>query len=111
VRLAAGLSGKQLLGGGPKRMLRQSFAADLPDFVFRRRKMGFAVPIGAWLRTSMRPMLHDLLEASDSFAASHFNTPILKRMMSDHDSHRADYSQPLYALMMLELWWRSQRRL
>lgn len=111
VCLAAGLSGEQLLGGGPKRMLRQSFAADLPDFVFRRRKMGFAVPIGAWLRTSLRPMLHDLLEASDSFAASHFSTPILKRIVSDHDSHRADYSQPLYALMMLELWWRSQRRL
>jgi len=104
VRLAARLSSEQLLADGPKPMLRQSFAADLPDFVFRRGKMGFAMPIGQWLRGSLRPMLHDLLEAKDSFAAGHFNTIVLKRIMDDHDARRADYSQPLYALMMLELW-------
>jgi asparagine synthase (glutamine-hydrolysing) len=104
VHLAAGLSGEQLLADGPKPMLRQSFAADLPGFVFRRGKMGFAVPIGQWLRGSLRPMLRDLLEAKDSFAAGHFNISVLKRMMDDHQTRRADYSQPLYALMMLELW-------
>jgi hypothetical protein len=49
-------------------------------------------------------MLRDLLEAKDSFAAGHFNISVLKRMMDDHETRRADYSQPLYALMMLELW-------
>ncbi|HEX2972726.1 MAG TPA: asparagine synthase (glutamine-hydrolyzing) [Tepidisphaeraceae bacterium] len=109
VQFAASLSTDQLLGGGPKRMLREAFAADLPDFVFKRRKMGFAVPIGDWFRDSLRPMLHDLLFASDSFAADHFRRPFIQQLIADHEQFRADHSQRLYALLMLELWWRTSK--
>ena len=71
VQFAAGLSGAELLGNGPKRMLREAFSADLPEWVFRRRKMGFAVPIGRWLRVELRDMLRDHLFGSDSFASTH----------------------------------------
>ena len=106
VHLAAGLSTAQLLKGGPKRMLREAFAADLPPFVFRRKKMGFAVPIGQWLRDSLRPMVHDLLTAADSFAAAHFQGKIVRTMIGDHITGKTDHSQRLYSLLMLELWWR-----
>lgn len=106
VSFAAGLTTDQLLRGGPKRMLREAFAGDLPAWVFKRKKMGFAVPIGDWLRTSLRPMLHDLLFATNSFAAGHFNKPVLERMIAEHQEMRVDHSQRLYALLMLELWWR-----
>jgi asparagine synthase (glutamine-hydrolysing) len=106
VHLASGLSTVQLLKGGPKRMLREAFAADLPDSVFRRKKMGFAVPIGDWLRDSLRPMLEDLLTSADSFASKHFEKKIYRGMINDHCSSAFDHSQRLYALLMLELWWR-----
>jgi asparagine synthase (glutamine-hydrolysing) len=96
----------ELMGEGPKALLRRAFAADLPKSVFRRKKMGFAVPIGDWLRTSLRPMLHDSLFAVDSFAAGHFNRPVIEKMIADHQEKRQDHSQRLYALLMLELWWR-----
>lgn len=105
VRLVAGLSTAQLLSGGPKHLLRRAFAEDLPPFVFRRKKMGFAVPIGQWLRESLRPMMEDLLFARDSFAASHFQPTAVRALVDDHCSSRADHSQRLYALLMLELWW------
>lgn len=106
VRLAAGLSTEQLLKGGPKRMLREAFTADLPEFVFRRRKMGFAVPIGQWLRESLRPMMEDLLGAKDSFASAHFQKKAWRDMIDNHCAKKADHSQRLYSLLMLELWWR-----
>jgi asparagine synthase (glutamine-hydrolysing) len=109
VRCAAGLSTSQLLGGGRKRMLREAFSADLPPEVFSRRKMGFALPIGEWLRDELCPMMHDLLNASDSFAAANFEKKNVSRMMRDHLDHRSDHSQQLYALMMLELWWRDRK--
>jgi asparagine synthase (glutamine-hydrolysing) len=109
VRSAAGLTTAQILGGGRKRMLREAFAADLPPSVFTRRKMGFAVPIGQWLRDELCPMMHDLLNAADSFVAGHLEKKKVSRMMRDHLDQRADYSQQLYALMMLELWWRDQK--
>jgi asparagine synthase (glutamine-hydrolysing) len=108
VQFAAGLTTDQLLKGGPKRMLREAFAADLPDFVFKRKKMGFAVPIGEWFRGELRPMLRDHLFASGSFARKHFNMPVVERLVDEHEQSRVDHSQRLYALLMLELWWRLQ---
>jgi asparagine synthase (glutamine-hydrolysing) len=109
VEFAATLTTPQLLKGGPKRMLREAFASDLPAWVFKRKKMGFAVPIGEWFRSSLRPMLHDHLFAADSFAAGHFNKGVVRRLVEEHETQRVDHSQRLYALLMLELWWKTQR--
>jgi asparagine synthase (glutamine-hydrolysing) len=110
VEFASTLTTPQLLGGGPTRMLREAFADALPAWVFKRKKMGFAVPIGEWFRDSLRPMLHDHLFATDSFASSHFNTTTVRRLVEEHESQRVDHSQRLYALLMLELWWKTQQR-
>ena len=109
VRFAAGLTTDQLLKGGPKRMLREAFAQDIPAWVFKRKKMGFAVPIGEWFRGQLRQMLHDHLFAADSFAGSHFDPGVVRRLVDEHEQQRVDHSQRLYALLMLELWWRSSR--
>ena len=110
VLFAANLSADQLLQGGPKRMLREAFADDLPAWVFKRKKMGFAVPIGQWFRGELRGMLRDNLFATDSFANAHFNMKVVQRLVDEHDQERVDHSQRLYALLMLELWWREARR-
>jgi asparagine synthase (glutamine-hydrolysing) len=110
VHFAAGLTTDQLLKGGPKRPLREAFANDLPDFVFKRKKMGFAVPIGEWFRGELRPMLRDHLFASDSFARQHFNMAVVERLALEHEQSQIDHAQRLYALLMLELWWRLQRK-
>ncbi|HVT90881.1 MAG TPA: asparagine synthase (glutamine-hydrolyzing) [Tepidisphaeraceae bacterium] len=110
VQFAAGLTTDQLLKGGPKRMLREAFAKDLPDFVFKRRKMGFAVPIGEWFRGELKPMLRDNLFAVNSFGRTHFNMKVVEQLVEEHETQRADHSQRLYALLMLELWWQQQGR-
>jgi asparagine synthase (glutamine-hydrolysing) len=106
VHFAAGLPTEYLIGGGKKRLLREAFAGNLPGFVFRRKKMGFAVPIGKWFRTSLREMVHDALLAGDSFALSHFKKSEIERLLNEH-AKRRDHSQRLYALLMLELWWKN----
>ena len=106
VQFAAGLTTDQLLKGGPKRMLREAFADDLPAWVFKRKKTGFAVPIGDWFRGELRSMLRDHLFASDSFASTHFNLAVVQRLVEEHETERVDHSQRLYALLMLELWWK-----
>jgi asparagine synthase (glutamine-hydrolysing) len=109
VQFAAGLTSEQLLIGGAKRMLREAFEHDLPDFVFKRKKMGFAVPIGEWFRRELKPMLRDHLFASDSFAKQRFNVNAVEHLVDEHERMQVDHSQRLYALLMLELWWKIQR--
>jgi asparagine synthase (glutamine-hydrolysing) len=109
VQFAAGLTTDQLLKGGPKRMLREAFADDLPAWVFKRKKMGFAVPIGEWFRGELRPMLRDTLFSSHAFGRIHFNMKVVERLVEEHETQRVDHSQRLYALLMLELWWNTVR--
>lgn len=109
VEFAATLSTSQLLRGGGKRMLREAFLDLLPDWVFTRPKMGFAVPIGEWFRTSLRSMLREHLFAADSFARANFEMPFVEQLIREHESEQIDHSQRLYALLMLELWWQPQR--
>ncbi|HEX8342092.1 MAG TPA: asparagine synthase (glutamine-hydrolyzing) [Tepidisphaeraceae bacterium] len=108
VTAAAGLTRKQLLGGGKKRALREAFAADLPASVFARPKMGFAVPVGDWLRGPLRAMLRDHLFAAGGFARGHLVMPAVERLVAQHESRQANHAQRLYALLMLELWWRTR---
>jgi asparagine synthase (glutamine-hydrolysing) len=110
VHAAAGMLSWQIMRGGPKRMLRRAFARELPATVFKRRKMGFALPIGDWLRESLRPMMNDLLTSSDSFVTNNFDVASVVRLMEEHQSGQADHSHRLYGLVMLELWWRQQKR-
>ncbi|MEM6312819.1 MAG: asparagine synthase (glutamine-hydrolyzing) [Planctomycetota bacterium] len=87
-----------------KRDLQDAFADALPADVFTRRKMGFALPIGDWLRTSLRPMLHDHVLRPNGFCATHFDSPTVQRLVNEHDTKTADHSQRLYALLFLEVW-------
>jgi asparagine synthase (glutamine-hydrolysing) len=107
---AATLSGAELLRGGRKHLLRRAFAADLPAGVFTRPKMGFAAPIGRWFRANLRDMLRSHLLAADSFAAARFDRKAVERLLDEHDRGSANHDQRLYALLMLELWWRSGRK-
>jgi len=104
VQFAAGLDTGQLLGRGSKSLLRHAFAADMPAGHFDRPKMGFAVPIGEWLRTDLREMLHDSIAAEGSFASQFFDRKYIAQMVSEHESSTRDHSQRLYALLVLELW-------
>ena len=106
VHFASSLSTDQLIGRGRKRMLREAFAGDLPHAVFHRPKMGFAVPIGDWLKTSLRDMLRGMVGGAGSFAAGQLNSPVVTRLIEEHETGARDHSQRLYALLMLELWWR-----
>ncbi len=109
VQFAATLSTPQLLQGGGKRMLREAFASDLPPQVFARPKMGFAVPIGKWFRENLAEMLRGMLFAHDSFTKANLNSDFVRKLVDEHHTGRADHAQRLYALLMLELWWKASK--
>jgi asparagine synthase (glutamine-hydrolysing) len=109
VQYASQLRTVDLLRHGMKGILKRAFAHDLPPAVFTRPKMGFALPIGEWLRTSMRDMLRDLV-LSPAAVCSRWPRAELERLIDDHHERRADHSQRLFALIMLELWHRQRPR-
>jgi asparagine synthase (glutamine-hydrolysing) len=107
VELANGLPEESLMAGGVgKRVLREAFRAELPQRVFGRGKQGFGVPIGAWFRGNLRAAVTELLVGSGSFARQHLRPAVVERLLMEHQMRQRDHTHRLFALVMLEIFWR-----
>ncbi len=93
-------------GGEGKWILKKAMEGTLPDEVIYRPKTGFGVPLRAWLRGPLRPMLDDLLGSDSITRRGVFQPHAVARMLGDFDSGRADNAYGLLSLMCIELWCR-----
>jgi asparagine synthase (glutamine-hydrolysing) len=87
-----------------KRVLRDVFGRLLPPAIWRRRKMGFGVPLDHWFRGPLQPLLHDLLLASDSSANTLFRRETIATLIEEHTQSRFDHAYRLWALLVFEMW-------
>ncbi len=99
----------KLRGRKFKWILRQTFPEMLPPENVNRRKAGFGVPIGSWIRESMKPMVEDHLLSESSYIRQYLNPETIERMVRKHMNGEANYSFRIWNLLMLEMWHREFR--
>ena len=105
IEFAASLPEKyKLRGFTTKYLLKQMLRKLLPAENLDRRKMGFGVPIGHWLRGKLQPFLRETLLAEASLKRGLFRPEGVKRLVELHTRGERDYSPQLWTLLMLELW-------
>ena len=92
--------------GRGKDILVDAMADRLPPALLNRPKMGFAVPIGFWLRGPLRPMLRDHIESRRFFERGIVSPPFVRLMIAEHESGRRNNTAWLWSLLMLEMWFR-----
>lgn len=90
-------------GGRPKGLLRDLAEDWLPHEIVTRPKRGFAVPIGAWFRTSLRDELRAVLEGP-KLAAVGVVPGAAQRLFDEHQVQKRDHTHRLFALLQLSLW-------
>ncbi len=87
-----------------KTLLKKVAANLVPREAIYRRKMGFGVPIGAWLRGEMRDFMRENL-LSEKFAnRGLFDQKKIENLITEHQNQIRDHATPLWTLLMLELW-------
>lgn len=91
-------------GGRPKGWFRRFAAPLLPPGIARRRKMGFAVPIGAWFAGSLKPMIGAWLLESRGLGELGLRREAVERLITEHNTGVRDHSQRLFALLALAMW-------
>ena len=107
VEFAAGLPERlKLRGFTTKRILRESMKGVLPPSILTRPKMGFPVPVGSWFRGAWRGMVTDLVLGERARARDVFNPAMVRRLVDEHVSGRAEHTERLWALVNVELWLR-----
>jgi asparagine synthase (glutamine-hydrolysing) len=89
-----------------KRLLRDALARRLPRELFERPKMGFAAPIGAWLRTELRELVTDTLLDRRTRERGYVAQREVEQLVRQHLAGEADHGRALWTILMLELWHR-----
>ncbi len=107
VELAARIPTRWLTRGfQTKWLLKQALKPYLPPETLRRRKVGFALPVGLWFRKSLQSMVADLVLSPGAESRHYFNTRNMENFVREHFNGVRDRQKQLWALVNFELWLR-----
>jgi asparagine synthase (glutamine-hydrolysing) len=95
-------------GGIGKILVRDVLARYLPREAFERPKMGFAIPVAAWLRDELRPWAEELLSADRLRVQGIFQPERVRTTWQRHlDNPSEDWSSSLWSILMFQAWWQT----
>ena len=106
-RAAALPSNLKIRGRVSKAVLKHAVGPWLPAAVIDRPKMGFGVPIASWFRNRLAHVPDQLLLDPVATERGIFRPDGVRKLIDDHRSGRADNASRLWALLQLELWFRT----
>jgi len=90
--------------GDGKWLLKRVLDRYVPRALMERPKMGFGVPVGAWLRGPLRSWAEDLLADSRLRAEGYFDAARVRERWARHVSGQEDASDALWPVLMFQAW-------
>jgi asparagine synthase (glutamine-hydrolysing) len=96
----------KLRGTTLKYLLKRAGRKLLPPEIIHRRKQGFGIPVGDWMRSAWRPWVEDVLLSPQALKRGYFEPEALRALVETHLEGRQGGSFALWALLCLELWHR-----
>ena len=97
---------QKIAGGETKSILKSAMEPFLPRDVLYRPKMGFGVPIDRWLQFEMKDLAYDVLLSDSAQQRGLMNPDYVRALLDEHCSGQRLHHPRLWALLMLEFWFR-----
>jgi asparagine synthase (glutamine-hydrolysing) len=91
--------------GETKYILKRALKGIIPDWVLRREKKGFGVPINEWMLDRLGGFVENALFNSALRRRELFDYSFVRRLLNEHRSGRTNYSFFLWSLLNLSLWY------
>ncbi|MEW5913610.1 MAG: asparagine synthase (glutamine-hydrolyzing) [Thermodesulfobacteriota bacterium] len=95
--------------GRGKLPLRRLLAKRLPVELVERPKMGFGVPLAAWLRGPLRGWAGELLNPARLKAEGYLRPEPIAQAWAEHQAGRRDWHHHLWAILMFVAWLAEQK--
>jgi len=108
-RLPAGL---KVRGLEKRYLFKRATRSLLPPAILRKKKHGFGLPIGLWLKTDakLRDFSRNVLLDPRTYQRGYFRREFIEKIISsfdaDHTPYSINFGEVIYEFMMLELWHR-----
>jgi asparagine synthase (glutamine-hydrolysing) len=96
----------KLRGWTTKAVLRAAVRDLVPPAILARRKMGFPVPVGRWLRGRFWPVVEELVLGPRAQSRGFFSPHTLRQLADEHRGGRVRHDDRLWLLINLEIWHR-----
>lgn len=93
-------------GNVGKVILRNTVRNLLPRDILDKPKTGFAVPVASWFRNELSGLLRSMLLDDVARKRGLFDSRYVHKMFDEHVNGRRDWSNRLWALLFLEMWFR-----
>ncbi len=104
-RVAASLcDDEKLKKGTTKFILRDAFRDLVDEATFLRPKLGYPVPVRAWLKDELYPWAKEILE--NMTCTEYIDRAAALRLLEDHKEGRADNYRKLWTLLVFVTWYR-----
>ena len=95
--------------GQGKWLLRQLLHKYVPEKLVARPKMGFGVPIDAWLKGPLKEWAADLLDPHAMSRAGFLDPGPIQEKWAEHLSGRRNWQHFLWNVLMFEAWFHAQK--
>jgi asparagine synthase (glutamine-hydrolysing) len=95
----------KLRGIETKYVLRRAMKGRLPKEILTRKKMGFPVPVGAWLRGEFSHLLDDYVLSPRATGRRIFGPEYVRGLVARHKAGE-NHAERLWALINFEIWQR-----
>lgn len=89
-----------------KAVLRRAMKGRLPEAILSRKKMGFPVPVGGWLRGEFSGLLDEFVTGERALRRGLFEPEVVRTLVAAHRAGEGGHAERLWALLNLEIWQR-----
>jgi asparagine synthase (glutamine-hydrolysing) len=96
----------KIRGWSTKRIFKQAVRSLVPEFILRKPKHGFAVPLDPWFRGSLKDFTFEILLDQRACQRGLFNMDVVTRLWREHLQGANTWDWHLWLLLNLELWFR-----
>jgi asparagine synthase (glutamine-hydrolysing) len=87
-----------------KYILKKAAESLLPKEIIWRKKAGFGAPIRSWIRTSLKPMIDDLLSEETIKRRGLFDFREVQKIIELNQSGKEDFNLQVFQLLNFEIW-------